>query len=96
MMDRFGTEEQKRDWIEAMLTGRRSMAFGLTEPDHGSDATWLETRAVLHGSGSDAEWVISGTKRWNTGVHRATHDLVFARTSGEPGRPGDHRVPGAL
>lgn len=86
MMDRFGTDEQKKDWIEAMLTGRRSMAFGLTEPDHGSDATWLETRAELRGSGSNAEWVINGAKRWNTGVHRATHDLVFARTSGEPGQ----------
>ncbi len=82
MMDRFGTEAQKADWIEAMLTGERSMAFGLTEPKHGSDATWLETRAVPDGDG----WVINGTKRWNTGVHRATHDLIFARTSGEPGQ----------
>ena len=82
MMDRFGTEEQKAEWIEAMFTGKRSMAFGLTEPDHGSDATWLETRAELIGN----EWVINGSKRWNTGVHRATHDLVFARTSGEPGQ----------
>jgi alkylation response protein AidB-like acyl-CoA dehydrogenase len=65
-----------------MLTGARSMAFGLTEPGHGSDATWLETRAVADGD----SWVINGTKRWHTGVHRATHDLVFARTSGEPGQ----------
>ncbi|KUI24783.1 acyl-CoA dehydrogenase [Mycobacterium sp. IS-1742] len=82
MMDRFGTEAQKAEWIEAMLTGKRSMAFGLTEPDHGSDATWLETRAERDGDG----WIINGTKRWNTGVHRATHDLIFARTSGEPGQ----------
>ncbi|BBZ61803.1 acyl-CoA dehydrogenase family protein [Mycolicibacterium monacense] len=82
MMDRFGTEQQKAEWIEAMLTGKRSMAFGLTEPNHGSDATWLETRAERDGDG----WVINGTKRWNTGVHRATHDLIFARTSGEPGQ----------
>ncbi|WP_445169381.1 acyl-CoA dehydrogenase family protein [Mycolicibacterium sp. Dal123E01] len=82
MMDRFGTDEQKSEWIEAMLTGTRSMAFGLTEPDHGSDATWLETTAVRDGD----DWVINGSKRWNTGVHRATHDLVFARTSGDPGQ----------
>ncbi|MBI3689649.1 MAG: acyl-CoA dehydrogenase, partial [Mycolicibacterium aromaticivorans] len=82
MMDRFGTDDQKSEWIEAMLTGTRSMAFGLTEPDHGSDATWLETRAVRDGD----DWVINGNKRWNTGVHRATHDLVFARTSGEAGQ----------
>jgi acyl-CoA dehydrogenase len=82
MMDRFGTEDQKAQWTEALITGERSMAFGLTEPNHGSDATWLETTAVRDGS----DWVITGTKRWNTGVHRATHDLVFARTSGEPGQ----------
>jgi acyl-CoA dehydrogenase len=82
MMDRFGTDAQKSEWIEAMFTGARSMAFGLTEPDHGSDATWLETTAVRDGG----TWVINGSKRWNTGVHRATHDLVFARTSGEPGQ----------
>ncbi|WP_101948836.1 acyl-CoA dehydrogenase family protein [Mycobacterium sp. 3519A] len=82
MMDRFGTEAQKAEWTEALITGERSMAFGLTEPNHGSDATWLETHAVLDGD----EWVINGAKRFNTGVHRATHDLVFARTSGEPGQ----------
>jgi acyl-CoA dehydrogenase len=82
MMDRFGTDAQKTEWTEALIRGERSMAFGLTEPNHGSDATWLETRAVSDGDG----WVINGAKRFNTGVHRATHDLVFARTSGEPGQ----------
>jgi acyl-CoA dehydrogenase len=81
MMERFGTDEQRRLWSEALITGERSMAFGLTEPRHGSDATWLETRAEPDGDG----WVINGAKRFNTGVHRATHDLIFARTSGEPG-----------
>jgi acyl-CoA dehydrogenase len=82
MMDRFGTATQKAEWTEALITGERSMAFGLTEPAHGSDATWLETRAEPDGDG----WVINGAKRFNTGVHRATHDLIFARTSGEPGQ----------
>jgi alkylation response protein AidB-like acyl-CoA dehydrogenase len=82
MMDRFGTDEQKAQWCEALITGERSMAFGLTEPGHGSDATWLETRAERDGDG----WVINGAKRFNTGVHRATHDLIFARTSGAPGQ----------
>jgi acyl-CoA dehydrogenase len=82
MMDRFGTDEQKTQWCQALITGERSMAFGLTEPGHGSDATWLETRAEPDGDG----WVINGAKRFNTGVHRATHDLIFARTSGEPGQ----------
>jgi alkylation response protein AidB-like acyl-CoA dehydrogenase len=81
MMERFGTDEQRRVWSQALITGERSMAFGLTEPAHGSDATWLETRAEPDGDG----WVINGAKRWNTGVHRATHDLIFARTSGKAG-----------
>ena len=82
MMDRFGTEAQKAEWTDALITGKRSIAFGLTEPGHGSDATWMETTAVRDGD----EWVINGAKRFNTGVHRATHDLVFARTSGDPGQ----------
>ncbi|OBK86166.1 acyl-CoA dehydrogenase family protein [Mycolicibacter sinensis] len=81
MMERFGTDEQRRAWSQALITGERSMAFGLTEPAHGSDATWMETRAEPANDG----WVINGAKRFNTGVHRATHDLVFARTSGDPG-----------
>jgi alkylation response protein AidB-like acyl-CoA dehydrogenase len=82
MMERFGTDAQRKDWSEAMLRGERGFAFGLTEPGHGSDATWMETHAERGGDG----WVINGAKRFNTGVHRATHDLVFARTSGEPGQ----------
>jgi alkylation response protein AidB-like acyl-CoA dehydrogenase len=82
MMERFGTDVQRREWSQALITGERSMAFGLTEPAHGSDATWLETRAERGGDG----WVINGAKRFNSGVHRATHDLIFARTSGEPGQ----------
>lgn len=81
MMERFGTDEQRRAWSQALITGERSMAFGLTEPAHGSDATWMEARAEPANDG----WVINGAKRFNTGVHRATHDLVFARTSGDPG-----------
>jgi alkylation response protein AidB-like acyl-CoA dehydrogenase len=77
----FGTPEQKALYLEAMITGRHRIAFGLTEPDHGSDATWLETTARRDGDG----WVINGAKRFNTGVHTATVDLVFARTSGKPG-----------
>jgi acyl-CoA dehydrogenase len=82
MMERFGTETQRKEWSEALILGERGFAFGLTEPGHGSDATWLETHAERTGDG----WVINGAKRFNTGVHRATHDLIFARTSGEPGQ----------
>jgi acyl-CoA dehydrogenase len=84
VMERFGTDAQRAEWSPAMLAGERSLAFGLTEPGHGTDATWLETTATRDGD----TWVINGAKRFNTGVHRATHDLIFARTSG---RAGDAR-----
>src|SRR5438034_7067891 len=45
MMQRFGRPEQKAEFLEGMITGTHRVGFGLTEPDHGSDATWLETRA---------------------------------------------------
>src|SRR5262245_23488124 len=81
MMLRFGTPAQKAELLEGMITGQVRIGFGLTEPGHGSDATWLETTAVRDGSG----WRIRGQKRFNSGLHHATHDFVFARTSGRPG-----------
>jgi alkylation response protein AidB-like acyl-CoA dehydrogenase len=81
MMWRFGTEAQKREFLEGMITGTHRVAFGLTEPGHGSDATWLESTATREGSG----WVINGRKRFNSGLHRANYDMIFARTSGKPG-----------
>ena len=83
MMRDHGTPQQKSDWMDDMATGRRRLAFGLTEPNHGSDATFLETTAVRDGD----EWVINGMKRWNSGLHHATHDIIFARTSGVAGDP---------
>ncbi len=81
LMANYGTEEQKAEWVEPMLRGEKGFAFGITEPDHGSDATHMETHAVRDGD----EWVINGEKTWNTGIHKAPYDLIFARTSGEPG-----------
>ncbi|MBK0866812.1 MAG: acyl-CoA dehydrogenase family protein [Saccharopolyspora sp.] len=81
MMLDFGTEQQRAEFIEGMITHRKRVAFGLTEPDHGSDATWLETTAVPDGD----DWIINGAKRFNSGLHSATHDVIFARTSGEGG-----------
>lgn len=76
-----GTKEQREDFIEDIITHRKRVAFGLTEPEHGSDATWLATRAVRDGD----DWIINGAKRFNSGMHSATHDVVFARTSGSDG-----------
>jgi alkylation response protein AidB-like acyl-CoA dehydrogenase len=81
MMERYGTEAQQAEWIPKMLAGKARIGFGLTEPLHGSDATWMETTAVRDGE----EWIINGEKYWNTGLHHASHDYIFARTSGNPG-----------
>jgi acyl-CoA dehydrogenase len=81
LMIAYGTDEQKAEWIDDLAEGRRGFAFGITEPQHGSDATHMETRAVRDGD----EWVINGEKTWNTGIHRAQYDMIMARTSGEAG-----------
>ena len=83
MMRDFGTEEQKKEWMPGFLDGTKRLAFGLTEPNHGSDATYMETTAYRDGD----EWVLNGMKRWNSGLHHATHDIIFARTSGNAGDP---------
>jgi len=83
MMWTFGTPAQKEEFLPALIVGDRRMGFGLTEPNHGSDATYMETTARREGG----QWVVNGEKRFNSGLHDATHDLVFARTSGEPGQP---------
>ena len=64
-----------------MLDGEENR-IRLTEPLHGSDATWMETTAerdVMNG-------LLQVKKYWNTGLHHATHDYIFARTSGEAGQ----------
>src|SRR5436305_10193917 len=78
----LGSEEQKQ-LIEPLIRHEVACAFGLTEPNHGSDATWLETTARRDGQ----DWVINGAKRFNTGMHIARYDMIFARTSGEAGDP---------
>lgn len=81
LMLEYGTEEQKAEWVDDLAEGRKGFAFGITEPDHGSDATHMETNAVRDGD----EWVINGEKTWNTGIHKAKYDMVMARTSGKAG-----------
>jgi alkylation response protein AidB-like acyl-CoA dehydrogenase len=82
ILDVFGSDEQKARFLEGAITGEQEFAFNLTEPGHGSDATWLETHAVRDGG----DWVINGAKRFASGANLAGHAIVFARTSGEPGQ----------
>lgn len=89
----FGTPAQCDEFIQGMLDERLHLAFGLTEPGHGSDATHMETRAVPEVRNGRAGFRIDGEKMWATGMHTATHCVVFARTSG---RDGDARGISAL
>jgi alkylation response protein AidB-like acyl-CoA dehydrogenase len=79
----FGTEEQKRHWLPRLCAGESLGCFGLTEPDTGSDAASLSTRAVRDGD----DWVITGSKMFITNGTWADVALVFAR-SGGPGPRG--------
>ena len=85
MFDNFGTAAQKQEFILGGFERRRRVAFGLTEPDHGSDATHMETRAVRETRDGVAGWRIDGRKMWITGMHVATHCAMFARTDGKDG-----------
>ena len=81
LMLAHGSDEQRAEWLEPLAAGQKGFAFAITEPAHGSDATHMETTARRVGDG----WVIDGEKTWNSGVHDAAADLIFARTSGEAG-----------
>ena len=85
MMRDFGTKEQQAEWISGMLNGTRRPTFGLTEPNHGSDATHMETRGVRQVRDGIDGWLLNGEKMWTTGMHVASHCALFARTSGQDG-----------
>nr|WP_275411211.1 acyl-CoA dehydrogenase family protein [Bacillus sp. B15-48] len=72
----FGTEEQKQKWFVPMAKGKALGAFGLTEPNAGSDAGGTKTKAVLEGN----EWVINGEKCWITNAGFARQVIVTAVT----------------
>ncbi|MDB4299511.1 acyl-CoA/acyl-ACP dehydrogenase [bacterium] len=81
----FGDTEQKETLIPDSIDGSVMIAFGLTEPEHGSDATWMKSRATAESRDGVEGFLISGEKMWTTGAHVASHILVFARTSGKDG-----------
>jgi acyl-CoA dehydrogenase len=85
----FGTDEQKKRWLEPMTSGEVVASFALTEPGAGSNPAGLRTKAVRDGSEKDGDWVISGQKRFITNAPVANLFVVFART-----RPADDQGPG--
>lgn len=85
MLRDFGTPAQKAKFITGQLNFETRITFGLTEPNHGSDATHMETKAVRETRNGVEGWRINGEKMWTTGMHTATHCALFARTSGQAG-----------
>ncbi|WP_405908008.1 acyl-CoA dehydrogenase [Streptomyces sp. NBC_00828] len=73
---RFGTDSQKQEWLPALADGSRIMAFGITEPDAGSNSHRITTTAHRDGE----EWVLSGRKVFISGVDIADATLIVGRT----------------
>jgi glutaryl-CoA dehydrogenase len=73
---RYGSDEQKEEWLPRMAAGEAIGCFGLTEPDHGSDPASMKTQAKPDGTG----WVLNGTKMWITNGSIADVAVVWART----------------
>ena len=85
MFKEFATPEQFKRYGDDVMNGRLRTAFGLTEPEHGSDATFMETRGVPHTKNGKPGWLINGEKMWTTGMHHANYIMTFTRTSGNDG-----------
>ena len=75
-IDRFGSDEQKDQWLPSMAAGDAIGCFGLTEPDFGSNPGGMRTRATRDGS----DWILDGTKMWITNGSVSDVAVVWART----------------
>jgi glutaryl-CoA dehydrogenase len=99
-ISRYGSAEQKEQWLPPMAAGDAIGCFGLTEPDHGSDPAAMATRARRDG----ADWVLHGTKMWITNApvadlavdRRAGRDPRLRGAAGQPRRDRERDPPQAL
>ncbi|WP_235736412.1 acyl-CoA dehydrogenase family protein [Nocardioides alcanivorans] len=78
MIMRHGTEQNKAEFLPPIARGEMICAVGYSEPDAGTDLASLRTRAVLDEATN--EWVINGSKIWNSGAQRSTHEWLCVRT----------------
>lgn len=76
---RYGSEEQKQQWLPDLAAGRKLGCFGLTEPDFGSDPGGMRTRARRDGS----DWILNGSKMWITNGSVADIAVVWARAESD-------------
>src|SRR5438045_5740844 len=84
VLQQYGSEEQKRRFLVPLAKGEQLAAFCLTEPQAGSDAAAIKTRARRHGN----RWIVNGTKQFITSGNHAQIAIVFAVTDPEQGRRG--------
>jgi len=81
---RYGTDELKQRELPKIVTGETVMAFGVTEPNAGTDTSRIQTRAEKKGD----RWLVNGRKVWTTNAQHANRILLLARTSDrDPARP---------
>jgi glutaryl-CoA dehydrogenase len=81
---KFGSEEQKQEWLPRMAAGEAIGCFGLTEPDSGSDPASMRTRAKRDGD----DWILNGTKMWITNGGVADVAIVWCRDGDDPSGRG--------
>ena len=81
---KFGTEEQKQEWVVPAIAGDKILCLGITEPDAGSDVAGIKTRAVRDGG----EYVINGSKTYITNGHRADMIVLVTKTDPDAGYDG--------
>lgn len=95
-LNTYGSDEQKERILPGLIKGEIKLAFCLTEPDAGSDAAAIKTKAVTAGD----DWIINGSKVYTTGAHIADYLVVVTKTDGSAGHKGmttmlvDTRSPG--
>ena len=88
VLERYGSEEQKKQWLEPLLEGKIRSAFAMTEPGvASSDATNIATSAVLDGD----EWVINGEKHWISGAGDARCKVMITMVVTDPDAPKHNR-----
>ena len=82
---KYGSEEQKQKYVRAIASGEAIGAYALTEPQSGSDASAMHTRATRN---ADGDWIINGKKSWITSGPVAKYIVLFAMTDADKGARG--------